>query len=214
VFRTLLIANRGEIALRVARTARRLGLRTIAVYSDADRNAPHVRACDEAVRIESYLDRESILRAPGEAVHPGYGFLAENPAFAEAVFAAGRVWVGPPPAAMRALGDKANAKQLAAKASVPVLPTYEGKPEYPVVIKALAGGGGRGMRLVRSAKELDAALASARSEAEHAFGDGRLLLEKAVLAPRHVEVQIFATRAATSSTSASATARCSAATRS
>jgi geranyl-CoA carboxylase alpha subunit len=192
VFRTLLIANRGEIALRVARTARRLGLRTIAVYSDADRNAPHVRACDEAVRIESYLDRESILRAPGEAVHPGYGFLAENPAFAEAVFAAGRVWVGPPPAAMRALGDKANAKQLAAKASVPVLPTYEGKPEYPVVIKALAGGGGRGMRLVRSAKELDAALASARSEAEHAFGDGRLLLEKAVLAPRHVEVQIFA----------------------
>ena len=192
VFASLLIANRGEIALRVARTARRMGLRTIAVYSNADRDAPHARACDEALRIESYLDIESILRAPGEAVHPGYGFLAENPAFAEAVIAAGRIWVGPPPAAMRALGDKANAKKLAASAGVPVLPTFEGKPEYPVVIKALAGGGGRGMRLVRSAKELDAALASAKSEAEHAFGDGRLMLEKAVLAPRHVEVQVFA----------------------
>jgi geranyl-CoA carboxylase alpha subunit len=192
VFRSLLIANRGEIALRAARTARRLGLRTIAVYSDADRDAPHVRACDDAVRIDSYLSIESILRAPGEAVHPGYGFLAENPAFAEAVAGAGRIWVGPPPEAMRALGDKANAKRLAAKAGVPVLPTYEGKLEYPLVVKALAGGGGRGMRLVRFAKELDAALASAKSEAEHAFGDGRLLLEKAVLAPRHVEMQVFA----------------------
>jgi len=192
VFGSLLVANRGEIAARVARTARRLGLRTVAVYSDADRDGPHVRACDEAVRVASYLDIESILRAPGEAVHPGYGFLAENPVFAEAVMAAGRSWIGPPPAAMRTLGDKANAKALAAKAGVPVLPTYEGKPAFPLVIKALAGGGGRGMRLVRSAKELDAALASARSEAEHAFGDGRLLLEKAVLAPRHVEVQIFA----------------------
>jgi geranyl-CoA carboxylase alpha subunit len=167
-------------------------LRTIAVYAEADRDAPHVRACDEAVRIESYLDIASILHAPGDAVHPGYGFLAENPAFAEAVIAAGRTWVGPPPAAMKALGDKANAKRLAAKAGVPVLPTYEGKPEFPLVIKALAGGGGRGMRLVRSARELDATLASATSEAEHAFGDGRLLLEKAVLAPRHVEVQVFA----------------------
>jgi len=192
VFASLLIANRGEIAARVARTARRLGLRTIAAFSDADRDAPHVRACDEAVRVATYLDIDSILRATGEAVHPGYGFLAENPAFAEAVIAAGRTWIGPPPAAMRALGEKANAKALAAKAGVPVLPTYEGKPEFPLVIKALAGGGGRGMRLVRSAKELDAALASASSEAEHAFGDGRLLLEKAVLAPRHVEVQIFA----------------------
>ncbi|HEU4644784.1 MAG TPA: biotin carboxylase N-terminal domain-containing protein [Burkholderiales bacterium] len=191
-FRSLLIANRGEIALRVARTARRMGVRTVAVYSDVDRDAPHVRACDEAVRIESYLDIEAILRAPGEAVHPGYGFLAENPAFAECVLAAGRAWIGPPPAAMRALGDKANAKQLAAAAGVPVLPTYEGKPHFPLVIKALAGGGGRGIRLVRSAKELDAALASAKSEAEHAFGDGRLLLEKALLSPRHVEVQVFA----------------------
>jgi geranyl-CoA carboxylase alpha subunit len=192
VFRSLLIANRGEIALRVAHTAKRMGLRTVAVYSDVDRDAPHVRACDESVRIESYLDIEAILRAPGEAVHPGYGFLSENPAFAESVLAAGLTWVGPPPAAMRALGDKANAKQLAAAVGVPVLPTYEGKPQFPLVIKALAGGGGRGMRLVRSAKELDAALAAAKSEAEHAFGDGRLLLEKAVLSPRHIEVQVFA----------------------
>jgi geranyl-CoA carboxylase alpha subunit len=191
-FRSLLIANRGEIALRVARTAKRLGLGTIAVFTEPDRHAPHVRACDEAFGVSSYLDIASILRAPGEAVHPGYGFLAENPAFAEAVLAAGRAWVGPPPAAMRALGDKANAKQLAAAAGVPVLPTYDGKPRFPLVIKALAGGGGRGMRLVRSAKELDAALASAKSEAEHAFGDGRLLLEKALLSPRHIEVQVFA----------------------
>jgi geranyl-CoA carboxylase alpha subunit len=192
VFRSLLIANRGEIALRVARTAKRMGLRTVAVYSEVDRDTPHVRACDESVRIESYLDIEAILSAPGEAVHPCYGFLSENPAFAESVLAAGLTWVGPPPAAMRALGDKANAKQLAAAAGVPVLPTYDGKPRFPLVIKALAGGGGRGMRLVRSAKELDAALASAKSEAEHAFGDGRLLLEKAVLSPRHIEVQVFA----------------------
>jgi len=192
VFGTLLIANRGEIALRVARTAQRLGLRTIAAFTEPDRHAPHVRACDEAFGVSSYLDIAALLRAPGEAVHPGYGFLAENPAFAEAVIAQGRAWVGPPPAAMRALGDKANAKSLAAKAGVPVLPTYAGKPQFPLVIKALAGGGGRGMRLVRKAQELDAALASARSEAEHAFGDGRLLLEKAVLDPRHVEVQVFA----------------------
>jgi len=192
VFRSLLIANRGEIALRVARTATRLGIRTIAVFTEPDRHAPHIRACDQAFGVSSYLDIASILRAPGDAVHPGYGFLAENPAFAEAVLAAGRAWVGPPPAAMRALGDKANAKQLAAAAGVPVLPTYDDKPHFPLVIKALAGGGGRGMRLVRSAKELDAALASAKSEADHAFGDGRLLLEKAVLSPRHVEVQVFA----------------------
>jgi len=191
-FKSLLIANRGEIVLRVARTAKRMGLRTIAVYADPDRGAPHVRACDEAVRIGSYLDIDAILRAPGEAVHPGYGFLAENPVFAESVIAAARIWVGPPPAAMRALGDKANAKKIAAAAGVPVLPTYDGKPQFPLVVKALAGGGGRGMRLVRSAKELGTALASARSEAEHAFGDGRLLLEKAVLSPRHVEVQVFA----------------------
>jgi len=198
VFRSLLIANRGEIALRIARTARRMGVRTVAVYSDADRDAPHVRAADDAVHIgaasprESYLNIDAILRAAGDAVHPGYGFLSENPAFAERVLQSGRLWVGPPPAAMRALGDKANAKKLAAASGVPVLPTYERKPGFPLVIKAVAGGGGRGMRLVRSAAELDAALASARSEAEHAFGDGRVILERALLAPRHVEVQVFA----------------------
>ena len=198
MFKSLLIANRGEIALRVARTARRMGLHTVAVYSDADRDAPHVRAADDAVHIgaasprESYLNIDAILRAAGDAVHPGYGFLSENPAFAERVLQSGRLWVGPPPAAMRALGDKANAKKLAAASGVPVLPTYERKPGFPLVIKAVAGGGGRGMRLVRSAAELDAALASARSEAEHAFGDGRVILERALLAPRHVEVQVFA----------------------
>jgi geranyl-CoA carboxylase alpha subunit len=198
VFKSLLIANRGEIAVRVARTARRMGIATVAVYSDADRDAPHVRAADSAVHIgpasprESYLNVAAILKAPAGAVHPGYGFLSENPAFAEAVIASGRVWIGPPPAAMRALGDKANAKKLAAANGVPVLPTYEHKPEFPLVIKAVAGGGGRGMRLVRSAGELDQALASAKSEAEHAFGDDRVILERALLAPRHVEVQIFA----------------------
>ena len=198
MFRSLLIANRGEIALRVARTAKRMGLRTIAVYSDADREAPHVRAADDAIHIggaaprDSYLNIDAILKAEAEAVHPGYGFLSENAEFAERVLSSGRIWVGPPPAAMHALGDKANAKKLAASAGVPVLPTYEGKPGFPLVIKALAGGGGRGMRLVRSAQELDAALASAKSEAEHAFGDGRVLLERALLSPRHVEVQVFA----------------------
>jgi len=198
MFKSLLIANRGEIALRVARTARRMGLHTVAVYSDADCGAPHVRAADDAVHIgaasprESYLNIDAILGAAGDAVHPGYGFLSENPAFAERVLQSGRLWVGPPPAAMRALGDKAIAKKLAAASGVPVLPTYERKPGFPLVIKAVAGGGGRGMRLVRSAAELDAALASAQSEAEHAFGDGRVILERALLAPRHVEVQVFA----------------------
>jgi geranyl-CoA carboxylase alpha subunit len=180
------------------RTAKRMGLRTIAVYSDADRDAPHARAADAAVHIggsspkESYLNIKAILQAEGEAVHPGYGFLSENAEFAEAVLNAGRVWIGPPPAAIRAMGDKANAKAIAAKAGVPVLPTYEGNPEFPVMIKARAGGGGRGVRLVLSQAELAAAMKSAQSEAEHSFGDSRVLLEKALLHPRHVEVQIFA----------------------
>ena len=200
-FKSVLVANRGEIALRVMRTAKRMGLRTIAVYSDADREAPHVRAADAAMHIggasprESYLNIEAILEAAresgAEAIHPGYGFLSESPAFAGEVEKTDLVWIGPPSAAIRAMGDKANAKAIAAKAGVPVLPTYGGEPEYPVMVKALAGGGGRGMRLVRSRDELEAALRSARSEAEHAFGDGRLLLEKALLAPRHVEVQVF-----------------------
>jgi geranyl-CoA carboxylase alpha subunit len=197
-FKSLLVANRGEIALRVMRTAKRMGLRTIAVYSDADRDAPHVRAADAAVHIggsapkDSYLNIEAILRAGGDAVHPGYGFLSENAAFAEAVQKAGRTWIGPPPAAIKAMGDKANAKAIAAKAGVPVLPTYDGTPEFPVMIKALAGGGGRGIRIVFSQADFAQSLKTAKSEAEHSFGDARVLLEKALLNPRHVEVQIFA----------------------
>jgi geranyl-CoA carboxylase alpha subunit len=197
-FRTLLVANRGEIALRVMRTAKRMGLRTVAVYSDADRDAPHVRFADTAVHIggsspkESYLNIEAMLRAEADAVHPGYGFMAESPEFAEAVLASGRIWVGPPPGAIRAMGDKANAKAVAAKAGVPILPTYDRDPEFPVMVKALAGGGGRGIRIVSSREELQEAVDTAQSEAGHAFGDARVLLEKALLNPRHVEIQVFA----------------------
>jgi len=197
-FSSVLVANRGEIALRVMRTAKRMGLRTIAVYSDADRDAPHVRAADAAVHIggsspkDSYLNIKAILQAEGDAVHPGYGFLSENAEFAEQVLKSGRVWVGPPPAAIRSMGDKANAKAVAAKAGVPVLPTYDRDPEFPLMIKALAGGGGRGIRIVFLQKEFSQALKTARSEAQHSFGDSRVLLEKALLNPRHVEIQIFA----------------------
>jgi len=197
-FKSLLVANRGEIALRVMRTAKRMGLRTIAVYSDADRDAPHVRTADAAFHIggssprESYLNIQAVLKAEGEAVHPGYGFLSENPDFAGAVQKAGRVWIGPPPAAIRAMGDKANAKAIAAKAGVPVLPSYDKNPEFPVMIKALAGGGGRGIRIVFSQKDFQESLKTAQSEAQHSFGDSRVLLEKALLNPRHVEVQVFA----------------------
>ena len=202
MFRSLLVANRGEIALRVMRTARNMGLRTIAVYSDADRGAPHVRAADAAVHIggslpkDSYLNIEALLEAAtqsgAEAVHPGYGFLSESESFSIAIQKARLIWVGPPPAAIRAMGDKANAKGIAAKAGVPVLPTYDKDPEFPVLIKAVAGGGGRGIRLVLSKEEFPEALRTAQSEAEHAFGDSRVLLEKALLNPRHVEVQVFA----------------------
>ena len=204
MFRSVLVANRGEIALRLMRTARRMGLRTVAVYSDADRDAPHMREADAAFCIggaaprESYLNIASIVaaaRASGaEAVHPGYGFLAENAEFAQAVLDAGLVWIGPSPEAIAAMGDKANAKALAKAAGVPVLESYEegGKIAYPVMIKAVAGGGGRGMRLVRAPAELAAHLASARSEALAAFGDDRVILERAVEAPRHVEVQLLA----------------------
>jgi geranyl-CoA carboxylase alpha subunit len=198
MFRSLLVANRGEIALRIMRTAKRMGLRTVAVYSDADRDALHVRAADAAFHIggvsprDSYLNIESLLKAEGEAIHPGYGFLAESADFAAAVQEAGRVWIGPPPEAIRAMGDKANAKAIAAAAGVPVLPTYEGEPEFPVMVKAVAGGGGRGIRLVRAREDLQSALKSARSEASHAFGDERVILEKALPGARHVEVQIFA----------------------
>ena len=214
-FSSILIANRGEIAMRITRTARRLGYRVIAVYSDADAGAPHVLAADHAFRIgaaaprESYLDIASIIGAAREAdagaVHPGYGFLAENEGFAQAVVDAGLVWIGPPAAAIRAMGDKAQAKRLMKAAGVPCVPGYDGEaqdPEslriearrigYPLMIKATAGGGGRGMRLVPSEASFDAHLASARSEAAAAFGDATVLLERAIVQPRHVEIQVFA----------------------
>ena len=211
----LLIANRGEIAARIARTARRMGITTIAVYSDADRASPHVAACDESVSIggtapaESYLSIERIVAAArasqADAVHPGYGFLAESPAFALALAAAGLTFVGPPPAAITAMGDKARARQRMAAAGIPVVPGYDGDAQdeaafaaaaerigYPVMVKAAAGGGGRGMRRVAAAADLSAALRAAASEATKAFGDGRLILERALIGPRHVEVQLFA----------------------
>jgi 3-methylcrotonyl-CoA carboxylase alpha subunit len=217
LFRRLLIANRGEIACRVIRTARRMGLHTIAVYSAADAGALHTALADEAHEIgpaparDSYLDLARILaaaRASGaEAIHPGYGFLSENADFAEACAAAGIVFVGPPAAAMRALGDKANAKALMQAAGVPVVPGYHGADQdearfaaeaerlgYPVLVKASAGGGGRGMRVVAAAAELPQALAAARGEALAAFGDGRLLVEKYLASPRHIEVQVFGDR--------------------
>ncbi|MCX7902469.1 MAG: ATP-grasp domain-containing protein, partial [Burkholderiaceae bacterium] len=215
MFDSLLIANRGEIAIRIARAARALGIRTIAVYSDPDRDAPHVHACDEAIAIggarpaDSYLRIDRLLeaaRAAGaQAVHPGYGFLAESAAFAQAVQNAGLIFIGPPPAAIAAMGDKSAARQRAAALGVPVLPGYDGAAQddatlaqqarrigFPVMIKAAAGGGGRGMRLVRDEADFAAALAQARSEARAAFGDDRLLLERALSAPRHVEIQVFA----------------------
>jgi len=204
MFRSVLVANRGEIALRIFRTARRMGLECIAVYSEADRSARHVREADAACCIgaaaprESYLNIAAVIaaaRASGvEAVHPGYGFLAENADFAQAVLDAGLAWVGPSPAAIRAMGDKANAKRLAQAAGVPVLEGFDpaGSIDYPVMIKALAGGGGRGMRLARTPTELPALLSSAKSEALASFGDDRVMLERAVEAPRHVEVQLLA----------------------
>lgn len=211
----LLIANRGEIAVRIARSARRLGVATIAVCSDADRDNPHVAACDEFVPIggllpgESYLSIDKIIaaaRASGaQAIHPGYGFLSENAAFAAAVEAAGLVFVGPPAAAIEAMGDKARARRRMAAAGIPVVPGYDGDDQgerclleaagrigFPVMVKAAAGGGGRGMRRVEHPDDLPAALRSAASEAAKAFGDDRLILERAVAEPRHVEIQVFA----------------------
>ncbi len=213
--RTLLIANRGEIACRVNRTARRMGLRTVAVHSDADAEAPHVRAADLALRLpgnaaaETYLNAAAIvdaaLKAGADAVHPGYGFLSENAGFAEACAAAGLVFVGPPPAAIHAMGDKARAKALMERAGVPVVPGYAGEDQssahlaaeagrlgYPLLIKAAAGGGGRGMRAVARPDDFAAALESARREAENAFGDPTVLLERLVEDGRHIEIQVFA----------------------
>jgi 3-methylcrotonyl-CoA carboxylase alpha subunit len=214
MFTSVLIANRGEIAVRVARTARRLGMRTIAVYSQADAGALHVRSCDEAHLIgppparDSYLAIEKIIavarQAKAECIHPGYGFLSENPEFAEACVAAGVVFVGPSAAAMRAMGLKDRAKALMAKAGVPIVPGHHGERQdpaflkekayevgYPVLIKAVAGGGGKGMRRVDKHAEFDAALEGAQREATASFGDARVLIEKYVTAPRHIEVQIF-----------------------
>ena len=211
---SLLIANRGEIACRIIRTARSLGVRTVAVYSDADANALHVRMADEAVHIgpsparESYLVGDKIIAAAkatgAEAIHPGYGFLAENADFAEAVIGAGLIWVGPKPDSIRAMGLKDAAKMLMQSAGVPVTPGYLGESQepkrlkkeaeaigYPVLIKAVAGGGGKGMRRVDSASGFDDALESAKREAASSFGDDRVLIEKYIERPRHIEVQVF-----------------------
>jgi 3-methylcrotonyl-CoA carboxylase alpha subunit len=210
----LLIANRGEIACRIIRTCRRLGVHTVAVHSDADRGALHVRLADEARRIgpaparESYLDAGAVIEAArasrADAIHPGYGFLSENAAFAEACERAGIRFVGPGPAAIRAMGLKHEAKAIVAAAGVPVVPGYMGDDQsparlaqegarigYPLLVKAVAGGGGKGMRVVHEAGALEEALRGARGEAENAFGDGRLLLERFLERPRHVEVQVF-----------------------
>jgi 3-methylcrotonyl-CoA carboxylase alpha subunit len=215
MFGSVLIANRGEIAVRIARTAKRLGMRVIAVYSEADAGALHVRVADEAYLIgppparESYLAIDKLIEAASlahaDCIHPGYGFLSENPRFADACAAAGVVFVGPPPAAIRAMGLKDQAKALMEKAGVPVVPGYHGELQepkflkekayqigYPVLIKAVAGGGGKGMRRVDKHAEFDAALEGAVREAQSAFGDARVLIETYVTAPRHIEMQVFA----------------------
>jgi len=214
-FSKILIANRGEIACRVIRTARRLGYRSVAVYSDADAGSPHVQQADEAVHIgaspaaESYLNATAILAAAeatgADAIHPGYGFLSERADFAQACVDAGIVFIGPPATSIEAMGDKARAKRRMIAAGVPCVPGYLGEQQddanllteaarlgYPLLVKAVAGGGGRGMRLVYEASELTQALTSARREAQSAFGDGTLMLERLILQGRHIEIQVFA----------------------
>ncbi|WP_295246533.1 biotin carboxylase N-terminal domain-containing protein, partial [uncultured Brevundimonas sp.] len=214
MFKSVLVANRGEIACRVFRTAKRMGIRTIAVYSEADANALHVREADEAVLIgpaaarESYLDGAKVLAAVkstgAEAIHPGYGFLSENADFAEAVAAAGLIWIGPDPSSIRAMGLKDAAKALMIQAGVPVTPGYQGADQseetltaeaarigYPVLIKAVAGGGGKGMKRVDDPADFAAGLASAKREGAAAFGDDRVLIERYITRPRHIEVQVF-----------------------
>ena len=214
-FKSVLVANRGEIALRVISEAQASGRKGVAVYSDADENAPHVQNADASVRLgpapasESYLLGERVIaaaqQAGAEAIHPGYGFLSENAGFAQQVTDAGLVWIGPPPAAIEAMGDKARSKALMIEAGVPTVPGWQGEAQdeaslkaeaekigYPLLIKASAGGGGRGMRVVRSSDEFADALASAQREAQSSFGDDRVLLEKFVERGRHVEIQVFA----------------------
>ena len=214
MFKKILIANRGEIACRVAATAKRMGIQTVAVYSDADANAKHVAACDEAIHVggsapkDSYLRWEAIIEAAkatgAQAIHPGYGFLSENEAFAKACAKAGVVFIGPPASAIQAMGLKAESKQLMEKAGVPLVPGYHGadqNPEllkreadrigYPVLIKASAGGGGKGMRAVEKSEDFADALASCQREAQNSFGDQAVLIEKYVQRPRHIEIQVF-----------------------
>ncbi|MBZ0290245.1 MAG: ATP-grasp domain-containing protein, partial [Anaerolineae bacterium] len=210
----VLVANRGEIAVRIIRACRDLGINTVAVYSDADRAALHVRYADEAVNIgapqprESYLRIDKILDAVkktgADAVHPGYGFLSEKPDFAQACADEGIIFIGPPPRAIARMGDKQAARETVKMAGVPVIPGTEPDMRdedilalapsigFPVIVKAVAGGGGKGMRTVRNAEDLPAALATARREAESAFGDGRVYLEKLVEGARHIEFQILA----------------------
>ncbi|HEX9067911.1 MAG TPA: biotin carboxylase N-terminal domain-containing protein, partial [Ktedonobacterales bacterium] len=213
-FAKVLIANRGEIAVRVIRACHELGLGTVAVYSDADRLAPHVRMADEAVHIgpapasQSYLSIAKILDAARQtgagAIHPGYGFLSENADFADACAEARLIFVGPPGSVMRAMGEKTSARKIAEQAGVPVVPGYGAGLDdaaqarqvaqgigYPILLKAAAGGGGKGIRFVHEAEGLEAALRLARSEAQGAFGDGTVYMEKAVSPARHIEVQIF-----------------------
>ncbi|MDM0114739.1 acetyl-CoA carboxylase biotin carboxylase subunit [Variovorax sp. J22R133] len=216
-FRNVLVANRGEIAMRVMRSARQMGLRTVAVHSTADARSPHVQRADESVCIgealpaQSYLRIDAIVEAArqsgADAIHPGYGFLAENADFAQACRDAGIVFIGPSPEAIRAMGDKAGAKRLMAAAGVPCIAGYQGEDQgaatlareaarigWPVMIKATAGGGGRGMRLVPAAAQFEESLRSAQSEALHAFGDATVILERAIVAPRHIEIQVMADR--------------------
>ncbi|MEL6737670.1 MAG: biotin carboxylase N-terminal domain-containing protein, partial [Pseudomonadota bacterium] len=210
----LLIANRGEIACRIMRTCREMGIATVAVYSDADAKALHTRSADEAVHIgpspaaESYLVGEKIIAAAkqtgAEAIHPGYGFLSENAGFAQAVIDAGLIWVGPKPASIEAMGLKDAAKQRVIAAGVPVTPGYLGEDQtlerlaeeadtigYPVLIKAVAGGGGKGMRKVDAPEVFEASLESCKREAKASFGNDEVLLEKWITSPRHIEVQVF-----------------------
>src|SRR3990167_7371912 len=214
MFKKILIANRGEIACRVAATAKSMGVKTVAVYSDADASAKHVAVCDEAVHIggsapkESYLRWERIIEAAqatgAQAIHPGYGFLSENEEFAQACQNAGLVFIGPPPSAIKDMGLKAESKQLMEKAGVPLVPGYHGADQdpallqreadrigYPVLIKASAGGGGKGMRAVDKSEDFAAALASCEREAINSFGDDAVLIEKYVQRPRHIEIQVF-----------------------
>ncbi|MDP6108769.1 MAG: biotin carboxylase N-terminal domain-containing protein, partial [Rhodospirillales bacterium] len=211
MFTSILIANRGEIAVRITATARAMGVRTVAVFTEHDRNTLHVAVADQGVVIDDYLNIKAIIDAAlssgAQAIHPGYGFLSENADFAAAVEDADLTFIGPPVSAINAMGSKIRARRIMEAADVPVVPGYHGSKQdlksltdaarkigYPVMLKASAGGGGRGMRIVENRRDLKAAIESAKREAKTAFGNATLLIEKCVINPRHVEVQIFADR--------------------